>query len=152
MHVEYIGVNDRQVGTGTLHKVHAHWESTKTEKGEVKRAASAAVRKVVGKGGSVTFSSWTVGNYNAPRMDAAILVRVLTDAQVAARKELKSLRFTECEGPGADGKGCGKFPGQVVRMTDGTEQPLCFDCWNPMRGTGVKVMHYIQRDGRVQIN
>jgi hypothetical protein len=146
MNIEYIGVNDRQVGTGTLHKVHAYWSAGEDENGEVKRAASAAVRKVVGKGGSVAFSSMESDSYNYPQFNAVILVRVLTDAQVAARKELKSRRYTECDG-------CGQFPGQVVHLRESdTEEALCFTCFRALPSGTYQVRHYIQRDGRVQIN
>lgn len=153
MHIEYIGVNDRQVGTGTLHKVHARWNSTETEAGEVKRAASAAVRKAVGKGGSVSFSSWEVGNYHAPRMDAVILVRVLTEAQMERREELKFRRYTQCNGTDLGGFRCTDTPGELVRIkATGEEQPLCGDCRSNLESGSYQVVHYIQRDGRVQIN
>lgn len=151
MQIEYVGVNDRQVGTGTLHKVHAFWTAGRDDDGAVKRAASAAVRKVVGKGGSVTFSSWEVGTYKHPHLDAVILVRVLTDAQVTARKELQSRRYSVCEGKNAT---CThQAPGEVVLVKDtGAELALCYGCRTALPKGSYQVKHWIKSDGRVQIN
>jgi hypothetical protein len=151
--IEYIGVNDRQVGTGTLHKVHAFWTAGRDDDGAVKRAASAAVRKVVGKGGSVTFSSWEVGTYKHPHLDAVILVRVLNDAQVTARRELQSRRYTQCDGTDTGGFRCTDTPGEVVLVKDtGSELALCYGCRTNLPKGGYQVRHWIQSDGRVQIN
>lgn len=146
MIIEYAGRADKWAGTGEVHEVRAWWNARTDSQGDVKRAASAAVRKEVGKGGSVAFESWDMSTYNHPQINAMIRVRVLTDQQVKHRKELKERVYKGC-----DGSGCKSAPGQVVRLVDGTEAALCFGCWNPLRGTGVKVLHYINKYGRIQL-
>lgn len=150
---DYVRVSERQVGTGTLHTVHAFWDAVRDDQGAVKRAASAAVRKAVGRGGSVTFESWEVDSFKHPSMNASVQVRVLSDADVKRIRELKSRRYTACEGPGTDGKGCASAPGEVVRVDDaGTEQALCYGCRTALPKGSYQVRHWIKADGRIQIN
>lgn len=153
MIIEYIGVADRFAGAGVVHTVRAIWNATTDKEGDVKRKATAAVRKVVGKGGSVAYESRDMDTHGWPTLAAIVNVRVLTEDQVSARKELKSRRYTGCEGPGEDGEGCGQFPGEVVHLRESdTEQALCYGCRTGLAPGSYKVRHWIQRDGRVQIN
>jgi hypothetical protein len=153
MIIEYAGIADRQVGTGTVHEVRAWWQVDKEDGGKVKRAASAAVREAVGEGGTVAFESWDVDTYNTPRLNAMIRVRVRTADQVAARKELASRRYTECEGRGTDGKGCGNQPGEVVHLRESDiEQPLCYSCRKDLPAGSYQVRHWIKSGGRIQLN
>lgn len=146
MIVEYRGVADRQVGSGTAHEVRAFWTSGQGSEGDVKRGASKAVRDVVGEGGSVAFESWDLDTCNFPTLAALIRVRVLTDEQVAARKELRGRRYTVCavcvNAP----------PGELVRMlSDGTERPVCYPCSRGLQGK-CQVVHWINKDGKVRIS
>ncbi|MER6605729.1 hypothetical protein ABT282_07390 [Streptomyces sp. NPDC000927] len=148
MIIEYKGIADRYAGTGVVHEVRAWWNAIQDDEGAVKRAASKAVRDVVGKGGSVTFDSWDMSTYSSPQLNAMVRVRVLTSEQMAARKELRERRYTECGGCKRD------HPGQVVRRENGSEQAVCYACWGEIKGTGeaCQVLHWIKADGRVQIN
>lgn len=142
--VEYIGLADRQVGVGDVHEVRAHWHSVRDSEGDVKQSVSMAVRGKIGKGGSAVFDSWEVDTYKSPSLSAIVRVRVLTDEQLARRKELKSRRYHKCAL-------CPGEPVELVRRQDGTEQPLCFYC---RRGLGeeYQVTHWINRDGKLHIN
>lgn len=149
MIIEYAGRAGRQVGTGTVHEVRAWWNAISDEEGAVKRAATAAVRKEVGKGGSVAFESWDMSTYSHPQINAMVRVRVLTDEQVARRKELKTRRYTTC---GGNGGRCTSTPGEVVRVSEGVEQALCYGCRTALPKGSYQVVHWIKADGRVQIN
>lgn len=146
MHVEYKGQADYQVGTGIVHEVRAFWTAGRDEPGTVKRAASAAVRKEVGKGGSVTFESWDMDTYNSPSLAAIVRVRVLTDEQVAARKELRERVYDKCELCDT------ASASEVVELKeDGTEHAMCYSCRRGLQGP-YQVKHWINKHGKVQIN
>lgn len=144
--VEYKGLADRWSGAGDVHEVRAFWNSIRDPEGDVKRAASKEVRKVVGKGGSVTFDSWDMDTHKNPSLAATVRVRVLTDEQVTARKELKARIYTVCAV-------CDKEPpGEIVRLlADGTEHPMCYSCRRGLDGK-YQVVHWIKADGRIQVN
>lgn len=151
MIIEYAGTADRQVGTGTIHQVRAFWTAGKDDDGNVKRAAGKAVRDVVGKGGSVAFESWDMSTYSHPQLNAMIYVRVMTDAQVKRRAELKARRYTTCEGK--NGTCAHQAPGEVVRVDDaGTELALCYGCRTALPKGSYQVVHWIKSDGRIQVN
>lgn len=149
MIIEYAGQADRQVGAGVVHEVRAWWNVNQDTQGEVKRAASAAVRKEVGKGGSVAFESWDMSTYSHPQLNAMIRVRVLTDEQVKARRELKDRRYSACDG---DGDECSNVPGRLVRVDEkGTEKALCYTCLRTLPKGTYQVLHWIKADGRLQL-
>lgn len=143
MIIEYRGKANRWAGTGEVHEVAAWWNVNDTTHGKVKRAAVDAVR-AEGAWASVTFESWDMSTYSTPQLNALIRVRCLTSQEVDREKELKSRRYTKCDG-------CGKFPGEVVRVADGSEQALCFTCQNKLPNGSYKVLHWIKADGRLQI-
>lgn len=143
---EYKGLASQWSGIGDVHEVRVFWNSTRDPEGGVERAASKAVREVVGKGGSVTFDSWDVDTYKSPSLAAIVRVRVLTDEQVTARKELKARRYTVCAV-------CDNAPpGEIVRLlADGTEHPMCYSCRRGLQGPH-QVIHWIKANGRIQVN
>lgn len=143
---EYKGLASQWSGIGDVHEVHVFWNSTRDPEGGVERAASKAVREVVGKGGSVTFDSWDVDTYKSPSLAAIVRVRVLTDEQVTARKELKARRYTVCAV-------CDNAPpGEIVRLLeDGTEHPMCYSCRRGLQGPH-QVIHWIKANGIIQVN
>ena len=145
MIIEYRGKARQWAGTGEVHEVAAIWNALRDDQSAVKRASAKAVRDVVGKGRSVTFESWDMGTSSHPTLDALIRIRVLTKEQADRKKELTMRRYETCDKCGAKG------PGQLVQMKDdGTEQALCYGCWNPLRSK-CKVLHYINKFGKLQI-
>jgi len=147
MIIEYAGIAKFQVGSGTVHEVRAWWNANDDKEGKVKRAAIEAVREATRSFDTLTFDSWDMSTYSTPQINAMIRIRERSPEQVAAREELKSRRYTAC---GSDG--CGEFPGEVVQVADGTEKPLCYGCRTALPQGSYQVKHWIQRDGRVQIN
>jgi hypothetical protein len=153
MIIEYVGKADRWAGSGTVHEVRAFWTVGRDKDGAVKRAAIEAVREATRSMGTLTFESWDMSTYSHPQLNAMIRIRERSAEEVAAREELKSRRYTTCEGPGEDGDGCEETPGEVVHVkAENVDRPLCYGCRRLIPDGGYKVMHWIQRDGRVQIN
>lgn len=146
MIIEYVGIADRQVGTGTIHEVRAWWNVRHDTEGRVKRAAIEAVREAKKTFNALSFDSWDMSTHDTPQINAMIRIRELSTAEVARRKELTSRRYNTCDGCGTNG------PGQLVRMhADGTERALCYQCWNPVKST-CKVLHWIDKHGKLQVN
>lgn len=165
--VEYAGPASRQVGNLPCYDVRAWWTVVGDRTaGNVKRAASRELKRHVAAD-HVEFVSWDVGTYNSPRLDAMITFRVLTAEQFADRRELRARVYTTCD------ECHNAQPGYVVlaltadetrveqlseheytvatgRFPTGDERALCHSCWHPIRDT-CKVLHWINRNGRVQI-
>lgn len=145
--VEYRGRADRWSGRGVVHEVRAFWSALD---GHSETAVAAQGKRELRAAGRIMDHAEYIGReldtYNSPSLAAILRYRVLTVKELSVRAELRTRVYKECDGCGCD------HPGQVVRMeSDGSEAALCFGCWNPIKGT-CKVLHWIQADGRLQIN
>lgn len=145
MIVEYAGIANRWTGPGVVHEVRAWWNVNQYSQGAVKRAALHALRTQGRIIGHAEVIGMDMSTHATPQLNALIRIRVLTPDEVARGEELRTRRYTRCDGCGCD------HPGQVVRMhEDDTERALCFTCWNPVKST-CKVLHWIKKDGKLQI-
>lgn len=146
--VEYAGQASRQVGPFPMHDVRAWWviRDEGTE-GRVKVAAGRELKKHV-RADHVEFAFMDMDTYSTPHINAMMTFRVLTAEQFDARAELRSRRYTRCDGCADDS------PGQLVHMYDDVsgqpERALCYACWRPLAVTvQCKVLHWIDRRGRL---
>jgi hypothetical protein len=144
---EYAGPASRQVGTLPCYDVRAWWtvRDGRTE-GHVKLSAGHELKRHV-RADHVEFVHMDMDTYGSPRINAMITFRVLTHEQFAARAELRTRVYKNC-----DGDGCTREPGQLVRMdADKSERALCYTCWKPLCDAGAcQVLHWIKSNGRVQ--
>lgn len=144
--VEYIGPAERQVGTGTVHEVRAFWDARDglTEKQVAAEGKSALVSdgKILDH---VEYIGRDLDTYRSPRLAAVLRYRALTPDEFRTRTELRSRRYTSCAGCGEE------EPGQLVCRENGTEEALCFGCWNPVKYI-CKVLHWIKADGKLQLS
>lgn len=149
--VEYAGHASRQVGPLPMHDVRAWWQvRDENTMGHVKLAAGRELKRHI-KADHVEFSHMDMDTHGHPHMNAMITFRVLTKAQFAERAQLRTRRYTRCEGDS-----CTQQPGQLVYMFDDTtgqpERALCYACWRPLADTvQCKVLHWIDRDGKLQV-
>ena len=140
--VEYAGPASRQVGSLPWHDVRAWWVvRDEGSIGRVKLAAGRELKKHI-KADHVEFVHMDMDTYNSPRMNAMLTFRVLTAEQFQNRAELRSRRYTTCDG-------CDMAPGQLVQTAEG-ERALCFTCWHPI-SDACKVLHWINANGRLQV-
>jgi len=145
--VEFAGLADRWAGAGRVYNVRA-WYRVVDENtyANVRRQAARAVRKELGPDavGMLEFVSEDMDTYNSPHINTLMRYRVLSPEEAAERRELRSRLYSSCDRCGAE------KPDQVVRVrSSGTDEALCFGCWNPIR-SDCRVLHYLTHRGRIK--
>jgi hypothetical protein len=144
--VEYVGLADRWAGPGVVHTVRAFWNA---RDGHSEAEVAARGKRALVTQGNILDHAEYIGRdldtFKSPSLAAILRYRVLTPTQEATRKELSTRVYKTCDGCGGD------HPGQLVRMAEsGAERPLCFGCWNPIK-SACKVLHWIKKDGKLQL-
>lgn len=148
MIIEYAGTADRQVGHGTIHQVRAWWNVNDTTEGRIKRAAIEAVREGTRTASLVEYVSMDMSTYNTPQLNAMVYVRVVPQSVADRRAKLKTRTYTTCAG--GDGT-CKGTPGELVRIADGSEVPLCYGCRTGLAAGSYQVVHWIKSNGKLQL-